>query len=134
MTSQSPQQPFAADAERLPIVEEHAEIGKETIETGSVRLSSSVIGERALVTDSLAHVQVSVERHPVDRLMEDAPVVRTEPGRTIVPVFEEVLVKRFRVTEEVHLVSERSEEPVEQEVLLRRTQVNVERLSGDDQP
>jgi stress response protein YsnF len=130
MAPSPPQQPPEFGARRLPVVEERAIVGKQPIPTASVRLTSSVVEESKLVTECLAQVRVSVERHAVDRLEEEPPSVRTEPGRTIVPVFEEVLVKRFRVTEEVHLVTRRREAPVEQEVSLRRTQVMVERRSA----
>lgn len=130
MAPRSPQQPPESGVARLPVVEERAIVGKQPIPTAIVRLTSSVVEENKLVKQRLAQVHVSVERHPVDRLEEEPPAVRTEPGRTIAPVFEEVLVKRFRVTEEVHLVSHRREEPVEQEVSLRRTQVVEERRSA----
>ncbi len=53
--------------------------------------------------------------------------MREEPGRLVVPVFEEVLVKRYRVTEEVHLITERSEQQYDETVTLRRNRVEVER-------
>lgn len=42
-------------------------------------------------------------------------------------VVEEVLVKRFRVVEEVHLVRERNESVIDDEVALRRTAAEVSR-------
>ncbi len=131
MTTSDPEEPAPSGTHRIPIVEERLTVGKETVETGRVRLSSSVASEDVRVEETLTRVQVSVERLPVDLLLEDAPAVRTEPGRTVVPVFEEVLVRRFRVTEEVHLISEESEELVEQEVTLRHTRVEAERWDQD---
>lgn len=120
--------------ERIPIVEERLEIGKKLTETGRLRLTSSVASEEAVVDETLVRVDVRVERVPVDLLVEDVPLVRAEAGRTIVPVFEEVLVRRYRITEEVHLISEQNEEPVKEQVMLRRTHVEVERFQHPEQP
>ncbi len=77
MTSRTSQLPPSSDADCVPIVEERVRVSKETVETGSVHLSSSVATNRRLVVETLASVQVTVERHPVNLLVEDAPAVRT---------------------------------------------------------
>lgn len=112
---------------RIPVVEERLDVRKETVETGKVRLKSRVEEEEKRVSEVLRHERVRVERVPAERISEDAPEMREEADRLIVPVFEEVIVKRYRVTEEVHLIRERSEEPFEENVTLRRNRVEVER-------
>ena len=114
------------DDVRIPIVEERLETGKKTVETGRVSLSSRVTDEEVLVSDTGTRVSVRVERVPVDILVDEAPTIRTEGEHMIVPVFEEVLVRRIRITEEVHLIRERTEEPLERQVTLRRNDVEIE--------
>ncbi|MET1756606.1 DUF2382 domain-containing protein [Novosphingobium sp. RD2P27] len=115
------------DRIRIPIVEERIHLEKQKVETGRVRVTSRVVSETQPVHETLATVRVQVERVPVDRVVTEAPPVRTEGNRTIIPVTEEVLVKCIRVTEEIHLVEERTESPFENEVTLRRTEVDVAR-------
>ena len=48
---------------------------------------------------------VDITRVPVERLVEEAPTMRTEGDLTIVPVVEErfVIVKQFFIKEELHI-------------------------------
>lgn len=112
----------------VPITEERLRIAKENVETGRVRVTRNVSREEVMVREILAGVRYRVERVPVDRIVASVPPVRDELDRMVVPVTEEVLVKRFRVVEEIHLIPERTETPVEEQVTLRRTDVTVERL------
>lgn len=131
MTSATGEPPAGAEEGRIPFIEERVEIGKEVVEVGRVSLTSSVTSEDVVVDEELARVEIRTERIPVDLLVDEVPVVRVEPSRTIVPVFEEVLVRRFHVTEEVHLIREEREERVRRPVTLRRTQVEVDRSGGE---
>lgn len=119
--------PEATDEVRIPLAEERLEVDKESVETGRVQLRNRVEEEERRIQETLAREQVRVERLPVDQLVEQPPEMREEPGRLVVPVFEEVIVKRYRVTEEVHLILERSEEPFDETLTLRRNRVEVER-------
>lgn len=112
---------------RVPLVEERLDVRKEEVETGRVRLASRVEEEEKRIRDVLARNDVRVERRPVDRIFDEPPAMREEEGRLVVPVYEEVVVKRWRVREEVHLVTKRRQEPYEETVTLRRNRVEVER-------
>ena len=112
---------------RLPLVEERLDVRKEEVETGRVRLASRVEEEERRIREMLRRSDVRIERRPVDRLADEPPEMREEQDRLVVPVYEEVIVKRWRIREEVHLVTERSEEPFEESVTLRRNRVEVER-------
>lgn len=112
---------------RIPVVEERLDVRKETVETGRVRLKSRVEEQDEKVRAMLARERVRVERRKVDETGDEPPALREEGDRLVVPVFEEVIVKRYRVTEEVHLIREQVEEPFEETVTLRRNRVEVER-------
>lgn len=115
------------DETRIPLAEEQLKVAKETVETGRVQLRNRVEEEERRVRETLAHEKVRVERIPADALLEEPPQLREESGRLIVPVFEEVVVRRYRLTEEVHLITERNEQPFDETVTLRRNRVEVER-------
>ena len=112
---------------RIPLVEERLNVAKEIVETGRVVVSATISTDERVVEDTLSRTTVRVERVPVDRIVDTVPVVRTEGDRMITPVVEEIFVKRFRIIEEVHLITERSSEPFAQRVTLRRRDVDVQR-------
>jgi stress response protein YsnF len=116
-----------ADTTRIPLAEEELTVDKKLVETGKVRLSNRVEEEQARIRETLAQERVRVERLATDHMLDQPPELREEPDRLVVPVFEEVLVKRYRVTEEVHLIRERSTEAYDETVTLRSNKVEVER-------
>lgn len=122
------------DDTRIPLVEEQAIVGKRIVETGRVSVRTHVEERTEFVRDAITREDVEVTRVPVDRMVDDVPVVRTEGDTTIIPIVEEVLVveKRIMLREEVHIRRRTSIEPVEQEVTLRATRAIVER-DGDRQ-
>ena len=112
---------------RLPVVEERLLVRKEEVETGRVRLASRVEEEDRRIRETLRRTDVRVERRPVDLLADEPPRIREEEDRLVVPVYEEVIVKRWRIREEVHLVAERSQQAFDETVTLRRNKVEVDR-------
>lgn len=117
---------------RVPIVEEALVVDKQLVEAARVRVTSTATGEEVSVREHLTSTSVRVERVPVDRLVDVAPLPRTEGPRTILSVTEEVLVRRIRVIEEVHLIRETRTDLHEQTVTLRRLNVEVERTDIPD--
>lgn len=113
---------------RLPVVQEALSVDKRTVETGRVRVTSRVSSEDVVVREHLTSTTVRVERVPIDRLVDVVPPPRTEGARTVLSVTEEVLVRRIRVIEEIHLISEDHTDLHEETVTLRRLDVQVERL------
>lgn len=113
---------------RIPMAEERLHLTRERIETGRVKISSMVRTEPVTVNEELTSTSVRVERIPMDILVDSAPQTRTEGDRTIMPVVEEVLVKRFRIVEEVHIIREVTVDRYEEEVSLRRQDIAVERI------
>lgn len=115
---------------RLPIVEETLVVAKRRVETGRVRATSSVTSHEEAVREHLTATSVRVERVPVDRFVDVVPLPRTEGLRTILSVTEEVLVKRIRVIEEIHLISEVQTDLHQETVTLRRLDVAIERIEA----
>ncbi len=120
----------ASAVERIPIAEEEVRVGKRSVTTGKVRVSTHVDVVQEPVRASLAEEIVEVTRVPVGREIDRAPEVRTENGVTIVPVIEEILVveKRLVLKEELHIRRNTQTEDVEIPVELRKQRVEVERL------
>jgi stress response protein YsnF len=119
----------------IPIVEETARIGKRTVETGRVRVSTRTETTEEVLRGTLRGTVVGVTRVPFDRAIasgEPIPVERVEDGVTIVPVLEEVLFveKRLVLKEEIHIRRTDSSEDVEVPVSLRRQRANVERVDA----
>jgi uncharacterized protein (TIGR02271 family) len=115
----------------VPVIEEYLSIGREVVETGRVRITKSVtqVPEAAVVP--LVHEEVNVERVARNQYVDTAPTVRQEGDVTIIPVVREVLVKRLLVVEELHITKRRVETLETQQMVLRKEEVHVERLSPD---
>ena len=113
----------------LPIVEESLTVGKRIEETGVVRISKRTTERTETVQLETAQETVSIERVPVDRLVDGPVEIRQEGDVTIVPVLEEVVVveKRLMLREEVRITRTRTTVPQERTVVLRKEEAVVER-------
>ena len=113
----------------VPVVEEHLQIGKRTIPTGTVRIQKTTEEHPETVNEVLATTTFEVERVPIDRLVPAAPPVRTEGETIIYPVCEEHLVvsKCLVLKEEVRVTRRRVERSEAQTFTLLRERVTVER-------
>lgn len=120
----------------IPVVAEDIEVGKQTVESGRVRVRKTVEERQETVDQPLASEEVVVERVPVNRVVAEAPSPRQEGDTLILPVLEEVLVveKRLMLREEVRVTSRRSEIHRPQTVTLRRENVEIERTGPDSAP
>jgi stress response protein YsnF len=118
--------------ESIPIVEEELRLDKREVVTGRVRVRTVVDVVEEMAQASLDEETVEVTRVPVDRVVDEAPAIRTENDVTIVPVLEEVLVveKRLVLKEELHIRRQIRSEDVQVPVQLRKQRAVVERLPG----
>lgn len=114
---------------RIPLARERAAVRRETRETGRVRIKKSVHEHTETIDEPVRQEHVSVERIPVDRVVEQPPPVREEDGVLIIPVVEERLVvtRQLVLTEEVHVTRQQSEQRDTRTVTLRSEEVDVER-------
>lgn len=124
--------------ERIPVIEEQVDVGKERVETGRVRVHVVPQVRKEVVDVDLSEERVEVERVPVDRIVERAEASRQEGDVTVIPVYEEVLVceKRLRLKEEVRIRRVSTVQHARREVELRREEVEVVRSAhpGTEEP
>ena len=113
----------------IPVIEEKAVVSKELVETARVRLVKTVKEHQEMVTLPLTEEELTVERKPVDRYVEEAPAVRQEGDTTIYPVLREVLVveKKLLLVEEIHVRRQQRTTIVSETVTLRSESVSVDR-------
>ena len=114
----------------VPLLREEVVIGKRQVATGKVRIQTVSDSFEEIASATLQEEQVTVTRVPIDRVVTEAPAVRTENGVTIVPVLEEVMIveKRLVLREELHIRRDVSTQTVEVPVRLRRQRALVERI------
>ncbi len=119
--------------EVIPVIEETIRVEKREFESGKVIVHKSV-EERDEVVDVLLRQQdLSVERVPVGRVVQEAPQTRQEGDTLIVPILEEVLVveKRLMLKEELHIRKHSTERTEQQTVRLRSEQVKIEQTGRE---
>jgi uncharacterized protein (TIGR02271 family) len=111
----------------VPVAAEHLEVGKRTIDRGSVRVHSHVVETPVEEQVQLREETVQVERRPVDRPVGDVSNAFQERSIEVRETVEEpVVAKTARVTEEV-VISKNVEERVQTvSDTVRRTEVEVE--------
>jgi stress response protein YsnF len=122
------------DRNKLPVIEENLEVGKQEVETGGARITSRIVERPVEERLNLREEHVNVERTPVNR-----PVDATDGG-----VFQEqefeltehaevpVVNKEARVVEEVSLNKEVEEREETIRETLRNTEVDAERINPDE--
>ena len=102
----------------IPLVEERITVGKQSVESGRVRVRVEVDRREEKVAQELVHDEVDIERVPKNIPLTELPSVRLEGTTTIIPVVEEVLVveKQLMLVEEIHLhkrtVSQTTDVPI----------------------
>ena len=113
----------------VPIIEEQLRVGKQTVETGKVRLIKTVGEYHETLNEPLAIRTFDIERIAFNQPVDAAPAVRHEGSTTIYPVVEEqlVLTKRLILKEEVRVTQRDTERRDTQVVTLRREHIEIER-------
>ena len=120
------------DALTLKLVEERLEVAKRRVAGGVVRISTTTETVEEVAEVELDRYRVEVTRVPIGRIVEEAPLARSEGDTTIVPVVEErfVVVKQLFLKEEVHVRHVVEREVRREPVTLRRQRATVEREDG----
>ena len=122
----------AADGTRtVPLVEERLVVEKRAVErTAIVQLRTRE--EDVRVNETLSREHVDVERVPLDLIVNEPPAIREEGDLTVIPIVEEVLVRRFRVIEELHLRRRVETVEVDETVTLRQQRVHIQEDGSDE--
>lgn len=116
----------------VPLVAERLRVGRRERETGRVRVSRRTRASTIVVDEPVVRHEVTVERVRVGRFVDGPVPDRVENGALVVSVVEEVpvVVRRFRLVEELRLRRRRLTVPRRQPVTLRREEAVVRREPG----
>lgn len=117
----------------IPVIEEELQVGKRAVETGGLRFETSITERPVEENVTLREENVTVNRRPVDRAVTDADMSAIKEGDlTVTERAEQAVVgKEARVVEEVVIGKDISERTETISDTVRRTEVDVEELSGD---
>jgi len=122
----------AEEVGRIALAEERLRVGKREVEGGRVVVRTRIEEREEFAEVALRREDVTVERVPVDRVVETAPPVREEDGVTIIPVLEEQMVVQTRLVlkEEIRISRTSRTESFKEPVRLRSERAEVVRLEG----
>jgi uncharacterized protein (TIGR02271 family) len=114
----------------LPVLAEALDVRIRRVETGRVRIHTTVQTREVLVDEPLLREEVVIERMPINRVVEGPIPVRYEGETMIVSVLEEVLVVETRLvlTEERRTTTRRTATRQPVPVTVRREDVTIERV------
>ncbi|SFE96649.1 YsnF/AvaK domain-containing protein [Spirosoma endophyticum] len=120
----------------IPRIEEQLQVGKQTLETGRVRLTKTVHETREAVAIPLLREAYTVERLALHEYVDEVPVTRQEGETTIYSVVNEVLVvqKRLLLVKEIRVTKQQIRHEETQTVQLRREEITVERTAAIPTP
>jgi uncharacterized protein (TIGR02271 family) len=113
----------------IPIVQEELVVRKEQVESGKVRLHITTQYQEEAITEPVYQESISIERIPINRVIDTPANIRYEDNKTIVPLMKEVIVvqKQLMLTEEIHISKTRTKSHDTQTVTLRREEVQIEK-------
>ena len=125
------------DANIMPLAEEQAEISKTRVVDNHIRLTRSTYSEHKLLQTELLREQVNIEHIAKNELLEEGnfPVARLEGDIYILPIIEEEVevIRRYILKEEIHICKVQKHEPFEENVTLRRQEINITMDEKDNQ-
>jgi len=114
----------------IPVIKEELEVGKQTVETGGIRLRSRIVENQVQEDITLREEKVSVNRTPVDR-----PVTSAELREDTLEATERaevpVVTKEARVVEEISLNKDVTERDEVIRDTVRSTEVDVDKLEDN---
>jgi uncharacterized protein (TIGR02271 family) len=115
----------------IPIIQEEITVEKQVIETGKVRISKRVSEHEELVDVPLFREEVSVERVPINLIVEARPPVRQEGDTMIIPVVQEQIVvqKKLVLVEELRVRKQIIEHHAPQSVNVLKEEVDIKRIA-----
>lgn len=127
----SDKMPEDATLHSIPIVEERLNVDK-LVRSNSFRVSARTHAANVDVDEVLRSVRADVERVPIDRFVDDVPQIEERDGVTVIPVIEEVLVRRLLLREELHVRQVVEERRHTETVTLRYQDPAVERIEDEE--
>ena len=89
--------------EVLRLHAERLDVSRRVRQTGTVRIAVQTHTRNQQVDEPLTRRDARIEHVPVNRYVDEMPQVREEGETTIIPVVEEVLVRRLFLKEAVRI-------------------------------
>lgn len=111
----------------IPVIAEEVEVGRQVVDTSKITVHKKVSEEQVTIDVPLLHETYEVERIPVNRIVDTLPSIREEGNSTIIPVIREVVVKRYEIVEEVHVIKKQSTATHSEKLTVRREEVQIDR-------
>jgi uncharacterized protein (TIGR02271 family) len=120
----------STDNPKLTLIAEELTVGKETVETGRVRVSKQTHTRDVAINETLLRESAEIETIPIGRQIFEMPSVRHEGETIIVPIVEEVLhtERRLMLKEEVRITRRKITEQFHDRVTLRYQEAVVTRV------
>ena len=123
--------PTSTPHKNVELAEEHLVVDKVD-HTSTIRVSTRTVEHDVEVDEMLRSVLAEVERIPIGRYIDSIPEIEERDGLMVVPIVEEVLVKRLVLKAELHVKMVAKTTPHRETVTLRTQTPTVERLDGSD--
>ena len=118
--------------EVVQLHEERLDVRRRIRQTGAVRVAVRTRSRDQEVDEPLTRTEARVERVAIDRFVDEMPEVREEGDTTVIPVVEEILVRRILLKEEVRITRVATTRAHRETVALRRQDVVVSRTGPAD--
>lgn len=120
----------------IPAIEETVKVERRQVPGDTLRVHKRVHTHDEPIDEPILRDEVQIEHVPIGQFVTTAPQARREGGTLIIPVLEEVLVveKRMLLKEEVHITRRRVEGRHTEQVRLRSEELEIERISPEDDP
>jgi uncharacterized protein (TIGR02271 family) len=137
LAAESEQQPKdSIEDPKLTLLAEELTVGKETVETGRLRVSKQTHTREASIDEDLLSEHADIERVPVGSQVFEMPPIRQEGDTTIVPIVEEVLhtERRLILKEEIKITRRRKTEQFHDSVTLRYQEAVITRVQSAAEP
>ena len=114
----------------IPIVSETLGVQKRVITTGGARVIKTVTQHEETIDETLLREEVSVERVPINQVIEEPRGTRQEGDTLIIPLMEEVLFveKRLMLKEELRITRTQTQTHQPQQVALRTEEAVIEKI------
>lgn len=122
--------PDKVDNVSIPVIEEHLNIDKKTVETGRYKIKKTVSQEEYSEDIPTIHEKVDIQRVQVNKYIDTMPDVRYEGDTTIIPVIKEVVVveKKLMLVEEIHVTRTNSEVSVKVKDKIRKENIEINKI------
>ncbi|WP_284945246.1 DUF2382 domain-containing protein [Acidisoma cladoniae] len=111
----------------IPLQAESVAVSKREVVTARVRVCVETKTSQKTITEDLIRHTVDVEHVEVGTLTDTMPQPREEGDVLIIPIVEEVIVRRFLIREEVRIRRNRFVEQHSEQVTLHHQDVVVTR-------